>query len=52
MSETCNHIDALLFRVDAAVTCGLTNPSCTAKTCEWLPNRKEVRPKNMVDLVR
>lgn len=51
MSETCNHIAALLFRVDAAVTCGLTNPSCTAKACEWLPNRKEVRPQKMIDLV-
>lgn len=31
MSETCNHVAALLFRVEAAVCCGLTNPSCTTK---------------------
>lgn len=51
MYETCNHIAALLLCVDAAVKCGLTNPSCKAKGCEWLPNRKEVRPQKIVDLV-
>ena len=42
MSATCNHVAALLFRVEAAVRYGLTNPSCTAKSCECLPNRQEV----------
>ena len=27
MSGMCNHVAALLF--------GLTNPSCTTKSCEW-----------------
>ena len=34
MSETCNHVAALLFRVEAAVRLGLSNPACTAKPCE------------------
>ena len=41
MSGMCNHAAALLFRVEAAVRLGLTNPSCTTKSCEWLPNRKK-----------
>ena len=50
MGSTCNHIAAALFRIEAAVRLGLSNPACTAKPCEWLPNRKDVRPvkiKNM-----
>ena len=50
MSETCNHVAALFFRVEAAVTSGLTNPSCTAKSCEWLPNRKDVKPIKLKDI--
>ena len=34
MSQSCNHVAALLFRVEAAVRLGLTNPSCTTKPCE------------------
>ena len=35
----------MLFRVEVAVRNGLTNPSCTTKSCEWLPNRKDVAVK-------
>ena len=34
ISESSNHAAALLFRVEAAVTLGLSNPACTAKPCE------------------
>lgn len=50
MSETCNHIAALLFRLEAAVRLGLTNMSCTSKPCEWLPNRTEVKPVKIKDV--
>ena len=50
MSATCNHVAALLFRVEAAVRLGLTNPSCTTKTCEWFPNRKNVQATKVKDL--
>ena len=50
MSETCNHVAALFFRVEAAVTSGLTNTSCTVKSCEWLPNRKDVKPIKLKDI--
>ena len=33
--ETCNHVAALLFKVDFAWQNGLTNKSCTSRPCEW-----------------
>ena len=50
MSGTCNHVAAMFFRVEAAVRLGLTNPTCTTKSCEWLPNRKVVRPTKVKNL--
>ena len=50
MSGTCLHIAGMLFRVEAAVRNGLTNPSCTIKSCEWLPNRKDVVPVKVRDM--
>ena len=50
MSETCNHVVALLFRVEAAVRLGLPNPACTTKPCEWLSNRKVVKPLKIKDM--
>ena len=50
MSGTCLHIAGMLFRVEAAVRNGLTNPSCATKSCEWLPNRKDVFAVKVRDL--
>lgn len=50
VSQTCNHIAAALFRIEAAVRMGLTNVSCTAKSCEWLPNNKLVKAVKIKDL--
>ena len=50
MSQTCNHVAAALFRVEAAVRVGLTNPACTAKANEWLPNRNRVQSMKMKDI--
>ena len=50
MSETCNHIAGLLFRVEAVNIAGLNNPSCTTKPCEWLPNRSKVEPMKIKDI--
>ena len=48
MSGTCNHVAALLFRVEAAVRLGLTNPSCTTKSFEWLTNRSTYKSKELI----
>ena len=50
MGETCNHIAAALFRLEAMVRLGLTNPSCTSKANQWLPNRTDVVPKKVQDI--
>ena len=50
MSSTCNHVAAALFSVEAAMRLGLTNPACTTKACEQLPNRKDVQPVKIKDL--
>ena len=47
MSGACNHVAAMLFRMEAAVRLGLTKQSCTAKSWEWLPNQKEVKPRKL-----
>ena len=42
LGQTCSHIAALLFRIEAANRVGQT--SCTANKCSW------VMPKNVKDL--
>ena len=32
---SCNHVVALLFRVEAAVSEGFTKPTCTSQTATW-----------------
>ena len=50
MGSTCNHVAVALFRVEAAMRLGLTNPACTTEVCEWLLNRKDVQPVRFKDL--
>ena len=35
LSETCNHVTALLFKVNHAYKLELSNPACTSKQNEW-----------------
>ena len=50
IAQTCNHVTAALFRIEAAIRMGLTNPYCIATVCEWLPNNKLVKITKMKDL--
>ena len=50
MGETCNHVAAAMFRVEAAVCTGLTNPSCTSSANKQLPFRNDIDPAKMKDL--
>ena len=50
MGEKCNHVAAAMYRVEAAVWIGLTNPACTSNANEWLPNQKTIEPKKTKDL--
>ena len=50
MIQTCNHVGAALFRIEAAGGLGLNSPSCTSKACEWLPRNKAVKPMKIKDM--
>ena len=50
MAQTCNHVAAALFRLEASCRLGLTNPSCTSKACEWLPSNRKVAPMKIKDM--
>ena len=50
MGETCNHVAAAMYRVEAAIRIGLTNPACTSNANKWLPNRKTILPKEIKEL--
>ena len=36
LSQTCNHVAAMLFCVEAAVQAGETNPTCTSQKSKWI----------------
>ena len=50
MSQTCNHVAGAIFRIEAAVRMGLSNPACTMVSNQWLPNRKDVLPVKIKNL--
>ena len=50
MGETYNHVAAAMFRLEIAVSTGLTNLSCTSSANEWLPFRKDIEPTKIKDL--
>ena len=50
MSETCIHVAAEMFQLEAAVRTGLLNPSCTSSSNEWLPCGKDIEPTKSKDL--
>ena len=39
-----------MFRAEAAVRTGLTNPSCKSSANEWLPCRRYIEPTKIKDL--
>ena len=50
MGQTCNHVASAMYRVEAAVRNGLTNPSCTSSANQWLPSRQEVVPTKLKNI--
>ena len=39
-----------MYRIEAAVTNGLTNLSCTSTANQWLPNQEDVQPMKVKDM--
>ena len=50
MGQSCNHVAAVLYKIEAAVRNRLTNPSCTSIENQWLPNHKDVQPIKNKDI--
>ena len=50
MDQSCNHVAAAMFRVDAAVRNGITTLSCTSPSNEWFPCRKKVESSKIKNL--
>ena len=44
MGQSCNHVAAAMYRIEAAVRNRLNNSSCTSIVNQWLPNYKNVQP--------
>ena len=50
--ECCNHVVAILYKVEYANSQGLVDPACTAVACAWNKStEKEVEPQKVKDLV-
>ena len=50
-SATCNHMIAVLHKVDYAVQNEYNNPACTSIPCGWNQStRKDVEPSKIIDL--
>ena len=50
MNQSCNHVAAAMYRIEATVRDGFTNLSCTSTANRWLPNLKEVQPIKLKDM--
>ena len=42
IGNSCNYVATAIYRIEAAVRNGLTNPSCTSTENQWFPNHKEI----------
>ena len=50
-SQSCNHVMALLYKVEHADSMGFTNLSCTSVPCRWNDRTfREVEPRKIRDL--
>lgn len=47
LSQTCNHVAALLFKVNAAFKLELSNPACTSTASVWAAPSGAKQPVNM-----
>ena len=50
LGQSCNHIAALLFRIEYALENGETGVSCTSKPCTWTSTRKAIEPILVSDM--
>ena len=47
-SQSCNHVIAMLYKIDYALQKGLLNLSCTSTSCSWNKCSKcDIEPKKI-----
>ncbi|XP_047136829.1 uncharacterized protein LOC105846151 isoform X1 [Hydra vulgaris] len=52
LGETCSHVAAVLYKLEAAVRLGLTSKSCTDVPCKWNQNfTKDVNPAPISEII-
>ena len=52
ISQSCNYVIAVLYKIDYALQKGLLNPSCTSTSCCWNKSTKcDKEPKKIKDIV-
>ena len=49
-SRCCNHIAAVLYKLNYANEKGYTNPACTDEVCNWNSSSKEIHPMKVKDM--
>ncbi len=50
--QSCNHVAAMLLKVDFCWRHGYVNPSCTSRPCTWNTGKKSmvVQPQQICDM--
>lgn len=49
-SKCCNHVVAVLYKVEYANEKGYTSPSCTDQACAWNKSTKDIEPRKVKDM--
>ena len=51
-SECCNHVIAVLYKIQYANAKGFTSPACTETACQWnRSSKKEIEPRRISEIV-
>ena len=50
MGQPCSNVAAAMYRIEAAVRNGLTNPSCASEANKWLSKNKDVQLMKVKDM--
>ena len=49
-SKCCNHIAAVLYKIEYANEKGIRDPACTDQPCVWNASAKEIGPMKVKDM--
>ena len=50
LCQCCNHVVAVLYKIEFANEKGLTDPTCTEQVCAWNCSSKEIGPIKIKDM--